>query len=154
MYSGPELMPMRDSMISAANDYNMLGDGILSEGSANDYNMLGDAILSEGSNMGHHHMGPGHKCLFRQTYRWLCHHREVIRMALVIELVLCAMFAAAHVVWSCCLKAQSSDDVEADSDLKAPLIESASSYNLADQKSTISPLWAHVMESKSGISQV
>ena len=121
---------------------------------ANDYSMIDDVIPSEGFHMGHHHMGPGHKCLLRQTYRWLCHHREVIRMALVIELVLCAMFAAVHLVWSCCLKTQSSDDVEADSDLKAPLIESASSYTPADQKLTISPLWAHVMESKSGLSLV
>ena len=104
--------------------------------------------------MGHHHMGHGHKCLFRQTYRWLCHHREVIRMALVIELVLCAMFAAAHLVWSCCLKTQSSDGVDIDSDLKAPLIESASSYTPADQKLTVSPLWAQVMQSKSDISLV
>lgn len=137
-YSGSELMPMRQSLMSAANDYSMIDD----------------VIPSEGSHMGHHHMGPGHKCLLRQTYRWLCHHREVIRVALVIELVLCAMFAAAHLVWSCCLKTHSSDDIEADSDLKAPLIESASSYTPADQKLTISPLWAQVMESKSGLSLV
>ena len=121
---------------------------------ANDYGMLDDMIPSPGSHMGSHHMGPGHKCLFRQTYRWLCQHREVIRMALVIELVLCAMFAAVHLVWSCCLKAQSSDDVESDSDLKAPLIESASAYTPADQKLIISPLWAKVIGSKSDISLV
>lgn len=133
-YSGTELTLLRDSTMSMADDYSMIDD----------------TITSGGSHMGHHHMDPGHKCLYRQTYRWLCHHREVIRMALVIELVLCAMFAAAHLIWSCCLKAQSSDEVEADSDLKAPLIESASSYIPADQKLTVSPLWAHVMKSQSG----
>ena len=137
-YSASELMPLRDSMMSTADDYNMI-DGMMPSG---------------GSHMGHRHMDPGHNCLYRQTYRWLCHHREVIRMALVMELVLCAMFAAAHLIWSCCLKAQSSDDAEADSDLKAPLIESASSYIPDDQKLTISPLWAHVMKSQSGTCQV
>lgn len=134
-YSASELMPSTVSMVE-------------------DYDMIDDMLPSGGSHMGHHHMDPGHNCLYRQTYRWLCHHREVIRMALVIELVLCAMFAAAHLIWSCCLKAQSSDDVEADSDLKAPLIESASSYIPDDQKLTISPLWAHVMKSQSGTCQV
>ena len=137
-YSGSELMPMTDSIVSAANDYSMVDD----------------VIPSGGSHMGHHRMGHGQKCLFRQTYKWLCHHREVIRTALVIELVLCAMFAAAHLVRSCCLKTQSSNDVEADSDLQAPLIESASSYTSADQKLIISPLWARVMESKSGVALV
>lgn len=131
---------MRDSMTSVAMDFGMLDD----------------IISKESGHMGSHHMAPGHKCLFRQMYNWLCHHRDVIRMALVIELMLCAMFAAGHLVWSCCLKPQSSGDidVESDSDLKAPLIESASAYTSADQKMIISPLWAHVMESQSSVSLV
>lgn len=118
---------------------------------AMDYGMLDDMISADEAHMGRHHMGPGHKCLFRKTYKWLCQHRDVIRTALVIELVLCAMFAAVHLVWSCCSKPQSSDDshVGLDSDLKAPLIESASSYMSADEKMTISPLWAHVVCSES-----
>lgn len=118
---------------------------------ADDYDMIDDMLPSGGSHMGH--MDPGHKCLYRQAYRWLCHHREVIRTALVIELVLCAMFAAAHLIWSCCLKTQSAQ-ADSDLDLKAPLIESASSYIPDDQKLTISPLWAHVMQSQSGTCQV
>lgn len=113
---------------------------------AMDYGMLDDMISAEEAHMGRHHMGAGHKCLFRKTYKWLCQHRDVIRTALVIELALCAMFAAVHLVWSCCCKPQSSDDVrvESNSDLKAPLIESASAYTSADQKMTISPLWARI----------
>ena len=130
-------------MVSAANDFNMLNDMLPSE----DPHMVGHP-------MGGHHMGHKHKCLFRQTYRWLCRHKEVIKMALVVELVLCAMFAAIHIVWSCCVKSQSSDDLESPSDLMAPLIESASAYTPDDQKMIVSPLWAHVMDSKSGVSVV
>ena len=121
-----------------------------------DYSMLDDMIAAEEAHMSHHHMGSGHRCLLRQTYRWLCQHREVIRTALVIELVLCAIFAAVHLVWSCCLKPQSSGDidVESGSALKAPLIESASAYTSADQQMIISPLWARVMSSEPGVSLV
>jgi len=104
--------------------------------------------------MYHHHMGHGHSCFIRQTYRWLCHHKELIRMALVVELVLCALFVTVHLMWSCCLKAQSSEEDSSDAELKAPLIESASAYAPADERVIISPLWAHVIDSKSGISLV
>ena len=134
--SRSELMSLGDTLITAADDYNMLDD----------------MILSDDPHMDGHHMGHRHKCLFRQTYRWLCHHKDVIRMALVVELILCAVFAAVHVVWSCCVNTESSGDAE--SNLKAPLIESASAYTTADEKMIISPLWAHVMDSKSGVSPV
>jgi len=75
-------------------------------------------------------------------------------MALFVELVLCAMFAIVHMVWSCCVKTQSSGEDSSEAELKAPLIESASAYTQADERVIISPLWAHVMDSKSGISLV
>lgn len=75
-------------------------------------------------------------------------------MALVVELMLCAMFASVHLVWSSCLKAQSSQEGSSDAELKAPLIESASAYAPADERVIISPLWAHVIDSKSEISLV
>jgi hypothetical protein len=75
-------------------------------------------------------------------------------MALVVELVLCALFVTVHLMWSCCLKAQSSEEDSSDAELKAPLIESASAYAPADERVIISPLWAHVIDSKSGISLV
>lgn len=130
-----------------------LGDALVT--AADDYSMLGDMILLDDLHMDGHHMGPGHKCLFRQTYRWLCHHKDVIRMALVVELILCAVFAAVHLVWSCCVNTESNTEgAESDSDLKAPLIESASAYTSADERMIISPLWAHVIDSKSGVSPV
>ncbi len=75
-------------------------------------------------------------------------------MALVVELVLCALFATVHLMWSCWLKAHSSEGDSSDAELKAPLIESASAYAPADERIIISPLWAHVIDSKPGISLV
>ncbi|KAL0049626.1 hypothetical protein WJX82_006235 [Trebouxia sp. C0006] len=50
--------------------------------------------------------------------------------------------------------AQSSEEGSSDAELKAPLIESASAYAPADERVIISPLWAHVIDSKSGVSLV
>lgn len=75
-------------------------------------------------------------------------------MALVVEVVLCALFASVHLMWSCCLKAQCSEEGSSDTELKAPLIESAAAYAPADERVIISPLWAHVIDSKSGVSLV
>ena len=136
-------MPLRDSMISAAADYNMLDDMIPSDGTH-----------MPALHMGHRHMGFRHKCLYRQVYRWLCHHKESIRTALIIELILCTLFAATHLIWSCCLKTRSLEGLESDAGLKAPLIESAAYYTADDHKTVISPLWAHVMGSKSEVSVV
>ena len=127
-------------MISAASDYAMID---VDESSAHDSH-----------HTSHHHMGPRHKCFIRQTYRWLCHHKELIRVALVVELVLCAVFGMVHLVWSCCITSQQQNEDDSPSDLKAPLIESASAYAPQDERMIISPLWAHVMDSKSNASLV
>ena len=148
--SAQDLTPLRDSMISAASDYAMTDS---SESLPSDSHYISHGHMDHG-HMSHHHMGHGHSCFIRQTYRWLCHHKEIIRMALVVELVLCALFASVHLMWSCCLKTQSSEEDSSDAELKAPLIESASAYAPADELVIISPLWAHVIDSKSGISLV
>lgn len=148
--SAQDLAPLRNSMISAASDYAMIDSP---ESLPSDSHHISRGHMDHG-HMGHHHMGHAHSCFIRQTYRWLCHHKELIRMALVVELVLCALFASLHLMWSCCLKAQSSEEDSSDAELKAPLIESASAYAPADERIIISPLWAHVIDSKSGISLV
>lgn len=147
--SAQDLAPLRDSMISASSDYATVD---LAEPLSSGSHHMGH----HGHHMGHHghHMGHGHKCLIRQTYRWLCHHKEFIRMALVIELVLCLLFGIVHMVWSCCLKAQILEECSSESELKTPLIESAAAYAPADERVIISPLWSHVIDSKSGISLV
>ncbi|DBA86607.1 TPA: hypothetical protein ACH3X1_005076 [Trebouxia sp. C0004] len=133
--SAQDLAPLRDSMISAASDYAMIDS---SESLPSDSGHISHRHMDHG-HMGHHHMGHGHSCFIRQTYRWLCHHKDLIRMALVVELVLCALFACVHLMWSCCLKAQSLEEGSSDAELKAPLIESASAYAPADERIIISP---------------
>lgn len=91
--------------------------------------------------MGHHHAG--HRCLVQKTYRWLCHHKAIIQLALAVELSLCAVFGIVHLVW-CFLAPAQPEEEDVESDLKAPLIEHASAYHQEGQ-TTISPLWAHVM---------
>ncbi len=147
--SAQDLAPLRDGMISAASDDAMVE---ASDSSPSDSRHTSHRHGDHG-HMGHGHMGHGHSFI-RQTYRWLCHHKELIRMAVVVELLLCALFASVHLMWSCCLKAQSSEEGSSDAELKAPLIESASAYAPADERVIISPLWAHVIDSKSGISLV
>lgn len=72
-------------------------------------------------------------------------------MALVVELVLCAVFGAMHLVWS--LLAREAEPETDDSDLKKPLIEHAAAYG-QDGQVTISPLWARVMDTRSAASVV
>ena len=141
--SAAELAPLRDSMVSASSDYAM------------DESFLPSASYHMGhGHMGLHPMSHRHRCLIEQTFRWLCAHREVIRTALMVEVMLCVLFAAVHMIWSCCLKTQSSEQGSSNPELKAPLIESASAYMPAEDRVIISPLWAHVMNSKSEVSLV
>ena len=70
----------------------------------------------------------------------------------MVEVLFCVLFVIVHMTWSCCLKTQSSEEASSNAELKAPLIESASAYMPADDRVIISPLWAHVMNSKSEVS--
>ena len=135
-----DLAAMRDSMISATADAAV-------EESFSSHHPDHEHMHHMGHHMGHHK----HRCLMQRTYRWLCHHKGFIQMALAVELVLCAVFGIVHLAWSCLAHEVGPDDSE--SDLKKPLIEHASDYH-AEGQITISPLWAHVMDSKSAASVV
>lgn len=130
-----DLAALRDSMTAATADAAVV-----------------DSFPSRHHDHHRHHMGHHkHRCLMQRTYRWLCHHKGFIQMALVVELVLCAVFGAVHLVWS--LLAREAEPETDDSDLKKPLIEHAAAYG-QDGQVTISPLWAHVMDTRSAASVV
>lgn len=133
-----DLAAMRDSMTAATADSAQV-DSFPASHHHHDYHHR--------HHMGHHK----HRCLMQRTYRWLCHHKGFIQMALAVELTLCAVFGIVHLVWS--LLASRVESVVEDSDLKQPLIEHAADYHQEGQI-IISPLWAHVMDPKSAVSVV
>ena len=116
-----ELAPLRDSMVSASSDC-AIGDSSLPSASHH---------MGHGQ-MGLHPMSHRHSCLIKQTFRWLCVHRELIRTALVVEVLFCVLCAIVHMMWSCCLKTQ--EEGSSNAELKAPLTESASAYMPADDR--------------------
>ena len=135
-----DLAALRDSMTSAAADAAVV-DSFSPRHHGHVHHM--------GHHMGHHK----HRCFMQKVYRWLCLHKGFIQMALAVELVLCAVFGIVHLAWSCLARGANSELDDSEEALKKPLIEHASAYH-PEGHITISPLWAHVMDSKSAVSVV
>lgn len=126
-------------------------DGMAAKPSGTDLGPLRDSMISAASEYA---MIDADESSKHSQHHMHHHHGQLIRTALVVELVLCFLFGIVHLVWSCCLKSHFADEDDAPSDLKAPLIKSAKDYPPQDGRVIISPLWAHVMESNSQFAPV